>query len=141
VDAFALLAEDWAQNGIQPQSWSSPEGQVLVGVHPAGFVLVLRNQAGRHELYVVSPILSPPRGIYGGIALGAAIGFVGPCFSLLLLRQVDEHVAFLGFVPVVLLLGGALLLSPDSRQFGVGVLIGAASTGIVTAGICSTMLA
>jgi len=143
VDAFGLLAEDWAQNGIPPQSWSSPEGPVLVGVHPAGFVLVFRNQAGRHELYVVSPILSPSAvGLYTGIVVGAAIGLVGPCFSLLLLQRLfDERVAFLGFVPVVLLLGGALLLWPDTRQFGVGLLIGGAITGIVTAGICSAMLA
>ena len=48
--------------------------------------------------------------------------------------------AFLGFVPLVLLLGGALLVSPDTRQFGLGLLIGGALTGIVTAGLCSTML-
>jgi hypothetical protein len=138
VDVFALLALDWEQNSLQPHSWSSPEGRVLVGVTAGGFVLVLRN----HELSVVSPILAPPReGFLAGIAVGAAIGFVGPCFSLTTFqRWFDERVAFLGFVPLVLLLGGALLLSPGTRQFGVGLLIGAALTGIVTAGLCSTML-
>jgi len=138
VDVFALLAHDWEQNGLQPHSWVSPEGLVLVGVTVAGFVLVLRNR----ELYVVSPILAPPRaGLLAGLAVGAAIGFVGPCFSLATFqRWFDEQVAFLGFVPLVLLLGGALLVSPDTRQFGLGLLIGGALTGIVTAGLCSTML-
>ena len=31
-------------------------------------------------------------------------------------------------------------ISPDTRQFGLGLLIGGALTGIVTAGLCSTML-
>lgn len=143
VDLFALLADDWEQNGLQPHSWSAPVGPVLVGVHLAGFVLVLRGHAGRTDLYVVSPILSTSRaGLYGGIAVGAAIGFVGPCFSTLTFQQwFGDHLAFLGFVPVILLLGGGLLISPDTRQFGVGLLIGGAITGIVTAGICSTMLA
>lgn len=141
VDVFALLAVDWEQSGLQPQSWSTPEGSVLVGVTSAGFVLVLRDHAGRAELYVVSPILQTSNaGLYGGIAVGAAIGLVGPCFSMAMFQGLAGEHAFLGFVPLVLLLGGALLLGPDTRQFGVGLLIGGAITGIVTAGVCASIL-
>jgi hypothetical protein len=143
VDVFGLIAEDMRQNGVEPHAWSSPDGEILVGVLPgAGFVLVLRRHAGRAELYVVSPILPKTgAGLYAGIAAGAVVGLVGPCFSTLTFqRLLGDQVAYLGFVPVVLLLGGALLISPDTRQFGVGLLIGGAITGIVTAGICSAML-
>ena len=113
----------------------------MVGVTSAGFVLVLRDHAGRTELYVVSPILqASTAGLYGGIAVGAAIGLVGPCFSMAILQGLAGEHAFLGFVPLVLLLGGVLLIEPDTRQFGVGLLIGGAVTGIVTAGLCASML-
>jgi hypothetical protein len=140
---FDVLAEDWRQNGVQPHSWSSPEGPILVGVHLSGFVLVVRRHAGIHELYVVSPILSASRArLYGGIGVGAVIGLVSPCFTVLVFEAWSgPATALLGFVPVVLLLGGALLISPDTRQFGVGLLIGGAITGIATAGVCSSMLA
>ncbi|MCU7728658.1 hypothetical protein ODJ79_33515 [Actinoplanes sp. KI2] len=143
VDVFALLDDDWRQIGVLPHTWSSPEGPILVGVHPAaGFVLVVCRHAGDHVLYVVSPILSASRaGLYGGIAVGAAIGLVGPCFAVLAFRALnDPDRTLLGFVAAVLLLGGALLISRDTRQFGVGLLIGGAITGIATAGMCSSML-
>jgi hypothetical protein len=78
--------------------------------------------------------------LFGGIGVGAVFGLVGSCFSTAFFRQwFGPHAALLGFVPVILLLGGGLLLPPNTRQFGVGLLIGGAITGIVTAGICSSM--
>lgn len=143
VDVFALFANDWQRAGFQPRSWSSPAGPIVVATDQAGFVLVLQIRTGQVELSVISPPLSSARnpGLSIGLAVGAVIGFVGPCFSLAAFLPVrNDQLAMLAFVPIILVLGGGLLIWPNTRQVGLGLLIGGAVTGIVTAGVCATML-
>jgi hypothetical protein len=58
-----------------------------------------------------------------------------------LLRLLGDGPVSWGFMPVILLLGGGLLISPNTRRFGVGLLIAGGIIGIVTAGVCGTLLA
>ena len=146
VDVFALFAGDWERAGFRPRSWSAPEGPVLVAWDPEGFILLLRHHAGRIELYVISPLLASGATplFYGGLGVGALVGFLGPCLSTVLVASVlgsaRAPAAFVPLVPCVLAVGGGLLIAPGTRQFGLGLLLGSAITGIVTAGVCASAL-
>ncbi|MEV4639641.1 hypothetical protein AB0J80_20020 [Actinoplanes sp. NPDC049548] len=144
VDVFRLFADEWQRAGFELRSWTPPVGPTLVGCDPGGFLLVLQQRGGQVLLYVVSPLLSSGTNaaLIGGLVVGGVMGLCGPIMSLGVLGQVlDGKLAFLGFVPVLGLLGGALAISPDTRPFGVGLLIGAAATGIISGGLCSGLLA
>jgi hypothetical protein len=142
VDVFALFADDWQRSGFQPRWWPSPHGPVLVAHDQANFTFLLQQHGEQIELYVVSPPLSSVGNgmLFGGLAAGAMIGLVGPCFSVLALNRVHSGFAFLAYVPFAVLLAGGLLIAPSTRRFGLGLLIGGAVTGIATAGICAPML-
>ncbi|GIF15700.1 hypothetical protein [Actinoplanes teichomyceticus] len=146
VDLFAVATDLWQRGGCQVGETFTGYGGTLVGQDPAGHVLSLTaGDGGTPPLLVISspPMPRPDRGMTLGVVTGAVLGPVATCVSVLTalnsLAEPNLWAMWL-WLPLLLVVGGLLALSPQSRRFGTGLLIGGAATGIATSGLCTAMM-
>jgi hypothetical protein len=136
----------WQQGGCQVSQTSTPFGGTLVAQDPAGYILVLTTgDGGAPSMLLVSSPPGPARdlGLVVGVIVGAVLGPVGTCASTTALNGPSDSTVLKlwAWLPFLLVVGGLLLVSPATRRFGTGLLIGGAATGIAVSGLCTAILA
>ncbi|WP_433795544.1 hypothetical protein [Actinoplanes sp. CA-252034] len=148
VDVFAVTADLWRQGLCQVRDDQTPHGRVLTGHDPSGYELTLTS-GDRIDLIVASPpvLRKSDRSLVTGIVVGTVLGPATSCVSILAAIRGTAYFEGAGglalawaWVPVLLVIGGALLISPSTRRFGIGLMIGVASTGIIVSGFCTAVL-
>lgn len=142
TNLFAAAGELWRRGGCQVSETYTGYGSALVAQDAQGFQLVLAS--GPPAVLVVASPPAPRRdyGLGAGIGIGAVLGPLGSCLSFSGLYNSAGSGNVIGlwaWLPLLLVVGGLLLISPSTRKFGTGLLIGGAITGIALSGVCSLM--
>ncbi|WP_093616205.1 hypothetical protein [Actinoplanes philippinensis] len=149
VDVFAVTTNLWRQGLCQISEDQTPQGRLLIGHDPAGYEMTLTS-GDRISLVVASPPL--PRkndhSLVIGIVVGTVLGPAASCMSFIAAlsgaiqdgTNRDGVLLAWAWVPVLLVLGGALLIPPSTRRFGTGLMIGTAAAGIITSGFCTALM-
>ncbi|MEU8658806.1 hypothetical protein [Actinoplanes philippinensis] len=150
IDVFAVTADLWRQGLCQVTESRTPHGRTLIGHDPSGYELVL-TAGDRLDLVVTSPPVprKQDHGAVIGIVVGTVVGPAVSCLSFIAAANgaslpgagLESTLLAWAWVPVLLVIGGALLVSPSTRRFGTGLMIGVAATGIIISGFCSSLLA
>jgi hypothetical protein len=138
-EAFDVIAELWRHAGGQVEDASGLDGRLLVAQDPAGYVISLARHDGEAPiLTVASPAIAAPyldRGLLAGIGAGFAVGCLGPCATTIipsaaLPALADTHATYWAWLPLFLLIAGGSIYFPDTRRFGVGLLIAGVLVGL-----------
>jgi hypothetical protein len=143
-DVFEAVAELWEHAGCRVQDTAGLDGRLLVVHFPDGYLLTLaRHDTDDPILTVASPPTPTPYldpGLLGGLAAGLGVGCLGPCVSSVAPSAVSPalagvHAAFWAWIPLFLLVSAVCLYLPETRRFGVGLLIGGGLVGLSVATI------
>ncbi|NMO57662.1 hypothetical protein HH310_41665 [Actinoplanes sp. TBRC 11911] len=146
-EAYGLIRELWESSGCPVDDVSGLDGRVLIVHDPAGYLITVTGQGEEDPILTVA---SPPvasqfleRGLVAGVLSGLTIGCVGPCVAgvgplTMFPAMVGLNGAYWGWVPLFLLVVGVTLWRPETRRFGVGLLVGGALVGFTVAGIVSS---
>ena len=130
-EVFDTVAELWEHAGCQVRR----DGRRLVAEDPAGYLITLAGD-GDPILTVASPPVAAhlvDRGLLAGLAAGAGIGCVAPClFRIGPLASVPT-LALWAWIPLYLMIAGGTIWLPETRRFGLGLLITGALFGVTVA--------
>lgn len=146
-EAYELIRELWESSGCPVDDVGGLDGRMLIVHDPAGYLITVTGQGDEDPILTVA---SPPiasrfleRGLLAGVLSGLTIGCVGPCVAgvgpvTMFPGMVGLNGAYWGWVPLFLLVTGVTLGRPETRRFGVGLLVGGALVGFTVAGIVSS---
>jgi hypothetical protein len=149
ADVFALAAALWRQGHCQVSESHTASGRTLTAHDPAGYLLTLTS-GDRISLVVASPP-APCRRVLGlvlGIVAGVLLSPAASCFSFVsaldsTFREGAPPGGFLlawAWAPVLLVIGGLLLVPSSTRRFGIGLMIGGAVTGLAVSGFLMSLI-
>jgi hypothetical protein len=137
-DVFDVIAELWRESGCHVVD----TGGLLLVEDPDGYVISLFRPEGEAPiLTVASPAIPAPyldRGLVAGLLAGLAFGCLGPCLttlvpSALIPALAGSKATYWAWLPLFALVAGGSLYLPDSRRFGIGLLIAGVLVGLPVA--------
>ncbi|GAA0579671.1 hypothetical protein GCM10010172_75770 [Paractinoplanes ferrugineus] len=137
-DAYEAIAELWRESGC---AVVESAGLLLVE-DPRGYVIsVARHEDEAPILTVASPAVPAPyldRGLVAGLLAGLGFGCLGPCLTTLVPSALIPALAgstatYWAWLPLFLLVAGGSLWFPDSRRFGLGLLVAGTLIGLPVA--------
>ena len=141
-----MVGELWRSTGCPVDDHTGLDGRLLVVHDPAGYLVTLTRHGEDDPLLTVgSPPLAPQlveRGLLAGLLSGLALGCLGPCVASVGPMAAFPSLAGLdapywGWLPLFLLVTGVSLWRPETRRFGLGLLVTGAAVGFTVAGIVS----
>jgi hypothetical protein len=141
-EAYEVIAELWRHAEAVVSDADGPDGRLLVAEDAAGYVISLARHDGAEPiLTVASPAVAAPyfdRGLVAGLLAGLAFGCVGPCLttlvpSALIPALAGARATYWAWVPLFLLVAGGSLWLPESRRFGLGLLVAGVLVGLPVA--------
>lgn len=130
-EVFTGIAELWEHAGCRVDR----TGHRLVVEDPAGYWITLAGP-GDPVLTVASPPVAAQlvdRAVLAGVAAGAGLGCLGPCLFRIGPLASFPALALWAWVPLFLMVGGGSLWLPETRRFGIGLLISGAVLGTTVA--------